>query len=189
MLFTRTAMTVNMGDLGTRLEEEIRQHKGKYIFQGIIFLIGGVLAAAIPGATALNAELLLGAILLLTGLFQLVLTIRSRMHWWSMLSAVLSVAIGTIILWKPLPVLLAFVTLLAIFMTLEGIFEIFLAFQFRPLQNWGWMMFAGSITLLLAALLWIGFPAFDILYLGWVIAANLLLYGISLLMLVWRVAS
>jgi len=189
MLFTKTTVSRDAGDLGTRLETELRNHKGKYIFQGMIFIMGGVLAAAMPAATALNAELLLGAILLLTGIFQLVLTIKSRMHWWSMMSSLLSICIGIFMLWKPFPVLLAFVTLLALFMTVEGICEFLLALQFRPLRNWSWMLFSGIITLTLAAVLWIGFPAFDIMYLGWVIAANLLLYGFSLLMLVWKIAS
>lgn len=178
-----------MGELGTRLEQELRSHKAKYILQGMLFVIGGVLAAAMPVATALNVELLVGIIILITGIFQMVMTIKSRMHWWSALSALLSIAIGILMLWQPFPVLLAFVTLLAIFMTMEGICELFLAFEFRPLRNWIWMLFSGIITLILAALLWIGFPAFAVMYLGWVIAVNLLLYGFSLLTLVWRIAS
>jgi uncharacterized membrane protein HdeD (DUF308 family) len=51
------------------------------------------------------------------------------------------------------------------------------------------MLFAAIITLALAAVLWLGFPTFDILYLGWIIAANLLLYGLSLWMLVWKIAA
>lgn len=189
MLFAKTAVTSEMSDLSTRLEEEVKGHKAKYILQGMIFIISGVLAALMPAATALYAESLLGAILLLTGIFQLVLTIRAKMHWWSLLSSLLSILVGIFMLWKPLTVLLAFVTLLAIFMTIEGICELFLALQFRPLKNWSWMMFSGIVTLALAAILWIGFPAFDILYLGWIIAINLILYGLSLLMLVWKIAS
>ena len=155
----------------------------------MVFIVSGILAAAFPASTALNVELIVGAILLFTGVFQLILTIKSKMHWWSLLSACLSMTIGVIMLWQPLPVLLAFVTLLAIFMTLEGVLELLLAFQFRVVQSWGWMFFSGLATLLLAAVLWIGFPAFDVLYLGWVIAVNLIFYGISLLMLVWKSAS
>lgn len=189
MLFAKTAIKRDVGDLAARLEQELRAHKGKYIVQGMIFVIGGVLAAAMPAATALNAELLVGVILLVTGIFQLVLTLRSRMHWWSMMSSLLSILIGIFMLWKPLSVLLAFVTLLALFMTVEGMCELLLALQFRPLRNWSWMLFSGIVTLALAVVLWIGFPAFDILYVGWIIAANLLLYGISLLLLVWKIAS
>jgi uncharacterized membrane protein HdeD (DUF308 family) len=111
------------------------------------------------------------------------------MSGWSLLSSCLSLAIGVIMLWHPLPILLAFVTLLAIFMTVEGTLELLLAFQFRPVRNWSWMFFSGIATLVMAVILWIGFPVFDVLYLGWVIAINLVLYGLSLLMLVWRTES
>ncbi len=190
MSLTKIAATTgDSGALGARVEQELRNHKGKYIFQGLIFVLAGALVAAFPGVTALNTELLIGVILLLTGGFQLILTLRSKMHWWSLLSACLSIVVGIVILWKPMPVLLTLVTLLAIFMTQEGLLELLLAFEFRPVRNWRWMLFSGVITLVLAAVLWIGFPAFDVFYLGWVIAINLIFYGLSLLMLVWKIAS
>lgn len=190
MLFTNITLgTRSIDDAASRIMQELKNHKGKYILQGMIFVMGGVLAAAFPAATALNLELVVGAVLLLTGLFQLALTIRSRMHFWSMLSALLSIGMGILMLWHPLPFLLAFVTLMAVFMTVEGFLELLLAFQFRPVPNWGWMLFSGVITLLLAVLLWIGFPFFDVLYLGWVIAVNFILYGLSLLMLVWHASD
>jgi len=190
MLFTRPMFSSgNFGSLSAGIERELHAHKSKYIFQGIVFIVAGMLAAIFPAATALNVEMIVGAILLMTGVFQLVLTLRSRMHGWSLLSSFLSIAIGAIMLWQPLPVLLGFVTLLAIFMTIEGLFELLLAFQFRPMRNWTWMFFSGITTLILAVILWIGLPIFDVLYLGWVIAINLVLYGLSLLMLVWRTES
>lgn len=190
MLFTKTALaTGDLETLSARVEQELRTHKSKYIAHGTLFLICGVLAATLPVATALSVEMLIGIVLLLSGAFQFVLTLKSRMHWWSLLSAALSIIIGIVMLAKPLAGLLAVVTLIAVFMTLEGLFELLLAFEFRPLRNWSWMLFSGFITLLLAIVLWVGFPAFDVLYLGWVVAINLILYGLSLLMLVWRVAA
>jgi len=189
MLFEKAMVTEDFDAFAERIDQELRDHKGRYIFRGMVFILAGILAAAFPATTVVNVELIVGVVLLLTGIFQLVLTLKSKMHWWSLLSAGLSIVIGGIMLWKPLPVLLAFVTLLAIFMTIEGVLELLLAFQFRPVRNWGWMLFSGVITIILATILWIGFPAFDVLYLGWVIAANLVLYGLSLLMLVWRSAS
>lgn len=190
MLFSRTQIAVvDIGALRARFEQELRTHKGKYILQGTLFIILGVLAAMLPGATALSAELLIGVVILLSGIFQLVLALKSKMHWWSILSAILSITVGTVMIWKPFAGLLAIVTLVAIFMTIEGIFELLLAWQFRPLRYWGWMLFSGFITLLLAIMLWVGYPAFDVLYLGWVIAINLILYGLSLMLLVWRMAA
>ena len=182
-------ITIDPATLRSRFEHELRDHKGKYIFQGTLFIILGVLAASLPAATALSMELMIGVVLMLSGIFQLVLTIKSKMHWWSIFSALLSIIIGTIMVWKPFAGLLAIVTLLAIFMTMEGILELLLAWQFQPVRNWSWMLFSGIVTLVLATILWIGFPALDVLYLGLIIAVNLCLYGLSLIMMVWRVAS
>jgi uncharacterized membrane protein HdeD (DUF308 family) len=188
MLFTNTP-SVDLKTLSVRIEQHLRDHRGKYIFQGILFIMFGILAAAVPSIAALNVTLLLGAVLLATGVLQLIFTLKARTHWWSLLSAALSILCGLVVLWKPVDVLLAIVTLIAIFLTIEGFFELLLAFQFRTARNWGWMIFSGLVTLGLAVLLWIGYPAVGILYLGWVIAINFILYGLSLLMLVWRVAT
>jgi len=182
-------MTVGPETLRGRFEQDLREHKGKYIFQGTVFIILGILAVALPAATALSVELMIGVVLLLSGILQLVLTLKSKMHWWSVLSALLSITVGAIMVWKPFAGLMVIVTLLAIFMTMEGVFELLLAWQFRPGRNWSWMLFSGIVTLVLAVMLWIGFPAFGVLYLSLVIAVNFILYGLSLMMLVWRVAA
>jgi len=184
-----TPMSGGISHLGERIEQHLRDHRGKYIFQGVAFIIAGILSATLSGNTALHTELLIGVVLLVTGIFQLVLTLKSKMHWWSLLSAGLSIIAGTLILWQPFRVLISVVTLLAVFMALEGLFEMFLAFHYRRVRRWGWMSFSSIVTLTMSAVLWIGYPAFDVLYLGWIVAINFVLYGLSLLMLVWRVVS
>jgi len=94
-------MTVGPETLRGRFEQDLREHKGKYIFQGTVFIILGILAVALPAATALSVELMIGVVLLLSGILQLVLTLKSKMHWWSILSAILSITIGATMVWKP----------------------------------------------------------------------------------------
>lgn len=166
--------------------QNMHKHKEKYILQGTLFIVLGVLAASLPMASALSAELIIGVVLLLSGILQMALTLKSHIHWWSLLSSLLSIATGILMVWKPFSGLLAIITIMAVFMTIEGIFELLLALQFRSAKNWSWMLFSGLTTLLLALIMWLGYPAFDVLYLGWVIAINFILYGVSLIMLVWR---
>ncbi|MBU6475358.1 MAG: DUF308 domain-containing protein [Alphaproteobacteria bacterium] len=184
-----SAETPPRDGMGARIERHLREHKLKYILQGTGFITAGVLAVMLSGTTALHTEFVVGIALLATGLLQLVLTLKSKMHWWSLLSASLSVVAGLLILWKPFAVLMSVVALLAVFMTLESLFELFLALRFRPLRSRGWMIFSSAVTFLMALILWIGYPAFDLLYLGWIVAVNFVLYGLALLMLVWRVSS
>ena len=190
MLFAKTTLTtMDIESVGALIEEQLREHRNKYIFLGILFIVCGILSAAVPSITALNVALFIGVVLLATGALQLIVTLKAKTHWWSLLSAVLSLTCGLFVLWKPLAVLLALVTLMAIFLTVEGIFEILLAYQFRMIRNWGWMFVSGLVTLALAVILWMGYPTIGIFYLGWVIAVNFVLYGVSLLMLVWRVTD
>jgi uncharacterized membrane protein HdeD (DUF308 family) len=190
MLFTKTTLTtMDFDSIGERIEQQLHDHRDKYILEGVLFIVCGILAAAMPSIMALNVALLIGVVLLVTGVLQLVLTVKAKTHWWSLLSALLSILCGLFVLWKPLAMLLAIVTLMAVFLTVEGIFEILLSYQFRMIRNWGWMFFSGLITLGLAVILWIGYPTIGVLYLGWVIAINFILYGTSLLMLVWRLTA
>ncbi len=190
MFFTKFFSAIGgSGNLDELVEQQLRDHKGKYIFQAFVFIVSGIMAATLSSITAIHTELLIGVILMVTGLFQLALTFKSKMHWWSLLSAGLSIVIGTLIVWKPFVVLISVVTLLAIFMTLESLFELFLAFRMRLKKGWGWMVFSSAVTLIMAFILWIGYPTFDVLYLGWIVGINMILYGLSLLMLVWGLAA
>jgi len=186
MAFALRHGMMNIADMQTmksQIEQEIRNHRVWYICQGAIFLIFGFLAGILPGITALSATLFIGAMLFITGIFQLITSSQSRMHWWSSLSALLSIIVGGWMWWMPMAGMLALVMTVAIFFAIEGAFEILLAFEFRPARNWGWMLASGIATLILSALLWSGFPALSVLYLGILIAINFIFYGISLLML------
>ena len=187
-MFFKSSITTsgNLETFNMKIERDLLEHRRKYFLQGVLFIVAGLLAAAFPATTAFNVEFIIGVILLLTGILQLILTLKSKRHGWALLSATLSIATGLLLLWQPLPMLMAYVTVLAVFMTIEGILEILLSFRFRPALNWDWMFLSGIVTLVLATVLWIGSPIFDALYLGWIIAFNLVLYGLSLLMLVGK---
>lgn len=176
-------------NLNERFEKGLRENKGKYIFQAVGFILAGLSAATLSGTTALHAELLGGMALLIAGAFQMALTLRSNIHGWSLFAACISLVAGVLILWKPFPVLFAGVVFLTVFMVVEAIIELLLSFRApRPRQR-SWLLFSASLFLGLAVITWVGYPAFDTLYLGWIVAANFILYGLSLLTLVWKAAS
>src|SRR5271170_4576809 len=103
MEFLLGRSAVSGGDLSTFvgvLSERVRTHKSWYIFQGIIFIIFGLLAAILPAATAIGVDILVGAVLLMSGIFQLVASLKVKMHWWSILSSILSIIIGGLMLWN-----------------------------------------------------------------------------------------
>jgi len=190
MIFSSTLFRKDaFGSMGSSIEQELRNHKGKYIFQGVLFILAGLVAAVFPASTVLSLGMIIGALLLVTGLVRLVLSLKAKTHWWSLFSSLIAIAIGLVLLLQPLPMLLAFMTLLAVFLMIEGILELLLSLQFRPAHNWQWMLVSGIITIILAMLLWVGWPLLGFYYIGWAIAINLIFYGVSLLMLVRAAAK
>ena len=53
--------------------------------------------------------------------------------------------------------------------------------QLKPAEGWGWVVFSGAISMLLAIMLWRGWPATGAVAIG-------LLVGIRLVFTVWSIA-
>ena len=151
------------------------------MLQGVVFILAGILAMILPSATAVGFELLIGALLLISGLVQVFASIRSKTHWWALLSSIASIIVGGLMLFNPAAGTLALATILAIFLAIEGVTELLLSLQFRPARNWGWLLLSGLVSSGLAVLLFAGWPGATIVFLGIIIGINFLLYGISLL--------
>ena len=62
-----------------------------------------------------------------------------------------------------------------------GIFELVSAFQIRPAEGWGWMLFNAIVTLLLAIMIWRQFPFSGAWAVGILFGAKLILSGWSLI--------
>lgn len=178
---TTTLETQRLSDMRRRIESAIAEHRGWYMFQGVIFVLAGILAMILPSATAVGFELLIGALLLMSGLIQGVASLRSKTHWWALLSSIASIIVGGLMLFNPTAGTLALATVLAIFLAIEGITELLLSLQFRPARNWGWLLLSGLVSLGLAVLLFAGWPSATVAFLGIIIGINFLLYGVSLL--------
>lgn len=166
-----------------KLKTSIEDHRNWYIFQGIIFLLAGVLAIVLPVLSAIGFEIIAGAVLFVSGVVQIIAAYRSQMHWWVWLSGGLSIVVSGLMLLYPIAGTIALASLLAAFLLLEGIFEILLSLEIRPLKNWGWILFSGIVSLLLAILLFLNWPGTTVWFLGVVVGINLLLYGFSILSL------
>lgn len=166
-----------------RVGETIAVHKAWYNFQGLALIVLGLLAMALPTLTALSFEVLTGSLLMISGLVKGYTSFKSHIHWWSFLSAALFLTAGGLLLWQPVPGVIALATVLAVFLLAEGVIEICLALEFESVKNWGWLLLSGLISLLLSTMLFIGWPGLTISFLGIMIGVNLLCYGASLLTL------
>jgi len=140
----------------------------------------------VPSVSTIVAETWIAVILISAGIAKLVYAFQTRNDAgfvWKLLLSVLYIATGVMLFVYPLTGVLTLTLLLASFLLTEGVFELILAFQLRPRQNWTWALGNGIITLLLGGMIWFQWP-FDAPWLiGTLVGTSVLFTGISRVML------
>lgn len=177
-------IVVTWNDIPEPLQNDIQRHRKWFVFQGALFVIVGALAIILPIATALTLGAVLGALLLVGGIVKALTSIGRHASGWSWASAILAIITGGLMMWNPWAGLLALSALVAVFLVFEGITEIFVAFRFKPLFEWGWLLASGVISLILGIGAFVFFPLVGMLYVGIAVGISLLFYGMALLMVV-----
>jgi len=72
--------------------------------------------------------------------------------------------------------------ILAISIVMQSVVQVMTAFQMRPEQGWGWVLFSGIAGLLLGAVIWPQGPTGAVWLLGVWFGLNLLSDGIGMVM-------
>ncbi len=151
----------------------------------------GIAAIVFPMVSTLVATLFVGWVLLISGAvtFFAVFEIRgSGPFFGALLLALLSIAAGVFLIFNPLAGAIALTLMLGAILMFQGAFELFFAFEMRPLTGWLSMLISGLATVVLAILIAAGWPAIYMVTLGILLGVNFLSSGLGYLM-VSRVVS
>jgi uncharacterized membrane protein HdeD (DUF308 family) len=68
---------------------------------------------------------------------------------------------------------------LAIYLFVEAILEFSLGFKLRPRPGWGWLLFDGIVTLILAIMIWRTWPSSTAWVVGTLVGIGMFFSGIS----------
>lgn len=162
-----------------------RTGKGDMVW-GILMLICGFLAIALPLASGIGIAIVIGWIVLVSAVWHLIFAFRSRGVGgvlWQLLLALVYGAAGIVLLLYPLAGLAWLTLVLATFLLIEGALEIALYFNIRGRVNAGWVLVDAVITLVLAILIWAHWPSSSAWAIGTLIGVSLIFSGVSRLML------
>jgi uncharacterized membrane protein HdeD (DUF308 family) len=164
-----------------------RGSRGWAIAAGILLILVGLEALASPYFAALFVALWVAWGLLFGGVAELISAYGSAENRvWKVLLGVLYVAVGVYMLMNPGAGLLAVVLVLAWLFLLQGVISIFGALQLRPLPGWGWWLFDGIVTLLLALLIFSGWPGNSVRIIAIIVGISLLISGVNRLVFAAR---
>ncbi|WP_193197294.1 HdeD family acid-resistance protein [Nostoc sp. MG11] len=174
-------MTTNVSD-----DVNIKKNINGSLVTGIILIIFGIIAIAIPTISTIFAETWFAVILISSGFAKLVYATQTRDRggfFWKLLLSGLYIATGVMLFVYPKTGILTLTLLLGSFLLTEGVFELILAFRLRPQQNWTWVLGDGIITLILGAMIWFQWPFNAPWILGTLVGVSVLFTGVSRVML------
>jgi len=164
--------------------EHLRQHWGWLLTLGIGMVILGAVALVIMPAATLATVLILGWLLVISGVIEAIHAFRVR-RWGGtflhLIGGILGIFIGLIVVTHPVAGALAWTLLFASFFVVIGVFRLVTAIRFK-FPHWGWAAFDGVVTLVLGVMLWLEWPWSGFWFLGLALGISLLLRGWSYVM-------
>jgi uncharacterized membrane protein HdeD (DUF308 family) len=165
--------------------EELRHRWGWILTLGIAMVVLGAVALAILPATTIGTVVVLGWLMVISGIIEAVHAFRVRgshsvfLH---LIGSVLGILIGMLVVTHPVAGALAWTLLFASFLTVIGLFRLIAAIRLK-FPHWGWAAFDGAITLLLGFMVWAGWPWSAVWFIGMAVGISLILRGWSYVML------
>ena len=182
-------MTANptLIEMQRSISETLRAHWRLFVFQGVIMIVLGLLAVAAPVWATIAVDIYVGWLFVFSGVIGLVAMFSARSvpgFLWTFVTALLSVVVGGLLLWKPVEGVLSLTVVLTAFFIVEGIFQAVAALIYRDgmPRSWGWMLVSGLADLALAAIIIMGLPGSVTWVLGLLVGINLLTSGWAVVM-------
>ena len=172
--------------MGHSLRRDVHQSTTWSIVLSASMILAGILALVVPAMTGVAVTLVIGWLLIISGILHLGFAWRAGGPGavvWEILLAVVYGAIGLYLLANPVIGLEAITLALAMYLVCEGALEFVLAFVLRPLLGSGWLLVDGIVTLLLAVLIWRGWPTSSTWVVGTLVGISMFFSGLTRLML------
>jgi uncharacterized membrane protein HdeD (DUF308 family) len=176
----------DISNLQSHVSAAVREHWKAFLFEGILLVILGLAAIIVPPLASLAVTIFLGWLFLISGIAGLALTFWARQlpgFWWSLISALLAIAAGFVLLTRPVQGTLTLTIVVGVYFVAEGVATIMYALEHRRelSQRWSWLLVAGLMDIIIAAIIIAGLPGSAVWAIGLLVGINLLFGGATLI--------
>jgi uncharacterized membrane protein HdeD (DUF308 family) len=173
------------------LLRDLVDHWWVLLLRGILGVLFALLAFAWPGATLLALVFVWGVYAVLGGAFALYMAYgagREGQRWWPyLLEGLVGLAAGMVAFISPGITAFALLYLIAAWAILTGVFEVVAAIELRKRIAGEWLLgLSGVLSVIFGILLAIQ-PQAGAVAVVWILGAYALLFGITLIVLAFRV--
>ena len=176
----------DIANLQSKMSEAVREHWKAFLFEGILLVVLGLAAMIVPTLASVAVTIFLGWLFLISGIAGLAVTFWARRmpgFWWSLVSAVLAIGAGIVLLARPVQGVLTLTIVVGAYFLAEGVTSIMYALEHRRelSARWSWMVVAGLMDILIAAIVIAGLPGSATWAIGLLVGINLLFGGATLI--------
>jgi uncharacterized membrane protein HdeD (DUF308 family) len=179
-------VTPDLKRMQSAIATSLSAHWRSFLVEGIILLLLGFAAIAIPPLATFAVEILIGWLLLASGVVGLFTTLRMRNapgFWWSLLSALVGIGAGVVLLAWPVSGAVSLTLILSVFLFLEGFASIMIALEHRHgfAARWAMLLLSGIVDIILAGIIFAGLPGTAAWAIGLLVGINLVFGGSALI--------
>jgi uncharacterized membrane protein HdeD (DUF308 family) len=150
---------------------------------GVITIILGLLAMLAPGLTGVSIAMLLGGLVVVSGILRMMWAFQSgslgRGVWMFVIGG-LTLLCGIALLANPLFGSGVLTILLATYFIFDGISEMAVGFG-RPADGGGWLIFSGIVSLVLGGMMWGQYPLSGAWAMGTLLGIKLFFAGLTMI--------
>ena len=167
----------------------VHPSRGWSIFVGVLLLLAGLIAIAVPWFAGIAASVFFGWLILFSGVAHFIYAWSERgagAVLWQILIGIVYVIAALYMLVMPVAGVAALTLVLACYIALEGVLELAAYSLLRRLPGTFWFLIDGIISLLLAGLIFVHWPSSSLWAVGTLVGISLLFSGIARLTLPMR---
>lgn len=156
------------------------ENAGWVVAFGVLRIVVGVIAMAVPLVTGVATGAVVGALLCVTGVVHMVQAFRAD-SWGTgvlgFLEGVLALAAGVLMFVFPVTAVTTLSLVAMTWLFVDGLVRIGFAFRIRPLEGWGWALFSGVVSVALGIWLLTLLPVSALYTVGVMVGANMIASG------------
>jgi uncharacterized membrane protein HdeD (DUF308 family) len=156
------------------------------IVLSVLMILAGILAIVVPPAAGLAVTVVVGWLLIFSGVAHLVFAWHRRAVGsmiWQLLLGIVYILIGAYLLLNPVIGLVSLTFALAVYLFVAGVLEFILAVRLRPLPGSGWLFVDGVISFILAFMIWKTWPSSSFWAIGVLVGVAMFFSGMTRLMI------
>lgn len=172
--------------MNDELGSGIKKASNRGMVFGIALVILGFLSILAPMVAGATVSMLVGVFMIAAGIARLMWAFQAGSFGKGVLTFLLGgllIVTGLAMLFRPMIGMASMALILAIFFLADGIFEIVASFKVKPEKGWGWLLFGGVVSIVLAGLIFWQWPFSGVWAIGILVGVKLLFAGFAMIAL------